>query len=326
MTTMQVMAPPNHPTVQQRLLLHGAWIMTAAVFFSVGWMVVHPWDPRGPVSLLAHDQPARMMLAVLALAAVTAAVATVLAGRFYPDVGAFAVGLGLTAVSLRGQTMTYLLIQNEGRTNFGVSLALESLFWLAAMIVAMVCSAVVLRWLRNADHDGQAGPASMVSGEPELLSQMAVAGAGGLIFRRGAGGRTGEDWATGLKHVALVVVISLILIRVFSFSASEPHRAVRHGQACFAVAMGLYLAVGRAQAGFPVHSMFWSCCAVPLVGLAAYGLGWMMSMRAPEGMPASVPASSFLRILPVTYIALGTSATLLARWRSGDHRVAGGAS
>ena len=317
---MQTLATSSPPTIQQRLLLHGAWTLTAAAFLSIGWAAVRPWDPCGPVSLLASDDPGRMVLAVLALAAVAAAMATVFAGRSYPDVGAFAVGLGLTAVSLRGQTMTYLLIQSDGRVQIILQLALESLFWFAVMLAAMICSAVVIRWMSPASRDEQCAVPSSGTGQQEAIHQMAVAGATRLIRGSKHGDGSADDWATGAKHVIFIVVVSLILIRIFLFSASGPDQAVRHGQACFAVAAAFYLAVGRAQASVPVNSTFWSCLAVPLVGLGAFCIALFMATRIAEDIPACVPASSFLRVLPVTYIALGTSATLLARWRAGAER------
>ena len=84
----------------RHLLFHAAWGLGAIVFVSIGWLAMRPWDPRGAISLLTHVNPSMMMLEVLALAVATSAVATVLAGQDHPDVGGFAVGIGVVAFAV----------------------------------------------------------------------------------------------------------------------------------------------------------------------------------------------------------------------------------
>ena len=315
MSTVHAMTQTRPVGTHERLLFHAAWALGALIFLSVGSLAVRPADPQGPLSLLAHESALMMMLRVLALAAVTSAIATVLAGRVYPDIGAFAAGVGLTLVSLRGDNMTYLLISAGQSRNLCLLLAGEGLFWFATMASAMLVSAGVVRWLGGGDpgvHGGADGsPASSA-----VLSEMAapaVPGVGELLFGQRAA-RQRSQWPTRLKHVAVAGGVALILIAVFSAGGGD--RAIRHGQACFAVAAAFYVASGRAQAYFPMRSTLWSCCSVPVVCLIAYLFSWFRSFPSVlVGDLVTVPASGFLRILPVTYVAVGICAVLLAHWR-----------
>ncbi len=299
-------------------MLHMAWGLAAAVFLTVGWTAMQAWDPKGPVSLLTHGNPTAMMIEVLALAAITSAVATVVAGRRYPDVGAFAVGIALALVSVRGDTMTYLLLEQGGCGTLCAKLIAEGLFWSVTMATALLVAAIIVRWI--APHEQLlAGDRGSGTGRTPtlgcLLSRMAAPAlpiVSHLVPGAGSSGQS-EDRSVRLKHIFVVVVAALVLTRVLASGA--PDRAIHHGQVCFAVWVGFYVAAGRAQAMFPVRSSLWSWSAVPIVCVSAYGFAWMMSLDPAPGHLPSVPLSGFLRVLPITYVALGTSAVLLARWR-----------
>lgn len=301
--------------IHRRLLFHAAWGVGAVVFVSIGWVAMRPWDPHGAVSLLTHVNPSMMMIEVLALAAVTSAIATVLAGQDHPDVGVFAVAIGLTLASLKGGNMTHLLLQTDGDPSLCLSLAAEGLFWSVVIVISMFAAAIVARWCGGCQtQDGDRCDTS--SPRPTMpLAAMAAPGipvVGWLLFGRAA---NRSEWHNGLKHLAMVAALALVLIRVFGAGATD--RTIHHGQTCFAVAAGFYLGVGRAQTYFPVRSALWPCGAVPVVCVMAFAFSWFMSTgQASGGAFHSIPASSFLRPLPITYIAVGTSAAIVAHWRS----------
>ena len=110
MHSVEHMSIRRHLRLVDKLMLLTAFAVAASLFLSVGWMAVAPSDPQGAVSLLTHENPALMVVEALALAAVTASLATLIAGTRLPDVGIFAVALGLALTSIRGGTATYLLI------------------------------------------------------------------------------------------------------------------------------------------------------------------------------------------------------------------------
>ena len=292
------------------LLFHVAWGLGAIVFVSIGWTAMRPWDPRGAISLLTHVNPTMMMLEVLALAAATSAVATVLAGQDHPDVGVFAVGIGLTLVSFKGGNMTQLLLETDGDPALCWSLAAEGLFWFGAIGLSMITAALVTRWC--------GGRGSKSSTPLATMSAPAIPIVGPLMF---GCSEQPSSWRLGVKHMALTAVLALVVIRILGVGATD--RTIHHGQACFSVAAGVYLAARRAHLYFPVRPALWSCCAVPLVCVVGFAFAWMMSSGSEPGTTlSSIPASTFLRSLPITYIAAGTCAAMVAHWRSTEEHPA----
>lgn len=323
MTSAPTMATAKRLRTHDRLLLHLSWGLVLAVFLSIGWMAMKPWDPHGAVSLLSHGDPVLMAVEVLALAAVMSALATVLAGRAFPDVGVFAVGVGLAGASLQGNTTSSLLI-DRGGGNLAPSLAMESFFWCAVMALAMLSSAAVVRW-RTISSSGMGPDRASPAGETVYpLGQMAAANipvAGRLLL---GGGRTttATDWRDGLKHLGMATAIALILIRILA--AGAPDGAIRHGQAIFAISVGVYVGVRQAQKSYPVSATLWPCLTAPVVCLLAMAWSWLMAMGDGTTSPPSIPASTYLRALPITYISVGTVAALLAIWPALRARAPGG--
>jgi len=316
MATANVMSTTSDFPAQDRLRFHLAWLVSAGLLVAVGEMVFRSDDPLGSISVLTSGNPTLMMIKVVALTAVAAAMATAIAGRVYPDIGAFALGIGLTLVSLRGDNMTSMLMERGGSRWFCVWLVVDGLFWFLAMLVAMVVSAVVVRWLASgrSDSAGVNPCRAGVGGARVLMAAPLIPGIGGMLFRRfGADER--REWRQGLKHLATATVLGLVLIGVVCSGTGE--RAISHGQAVFAVAVAFYVGVGRAEVFFPTASTWWSCLSVPVVCLVAYTIAMCVSFPSilVDGL-VSFPSSNYLRILPLTYISAGTSAALLARWRA----------
>ncbi len=305
MSVAEAMPQVKTSDSHERWLFHAAWVLGAAVFLFIGALSLQPTDPQGPVSLLAHDDRTSMAMEVLALAVVVSGLATVLAGRSHPEIGVFAVCIGLAAVSVRGSTMTYLLMRHGHTRALCWLLAGEVLFWTLLVAAAAITSGLMVRWL-GVDRGG----------DRKTRSEWAVAAVpwlGRILIGRDADEQRDLPSA-GLRHIAVATIVALLLIGLLSSGRGD--RTIRHGQACFAVAAGMYLAVNRAQVYFPVRSMFWSMCAVPVVCLVAYLYAWVRAQPTllVDGL-ATVPVSNYLRILPMTYVTVGVAAALLARWR-----------
>ncbi|MFQ5414548.1 MAG: hypothetical protein ACE5E6_08830 [Phycisphaerae bacterium] len=256
------------------------------------------------------------LVQVVALAAVVAAVATVLIGRRLPDVGTCAAGIGLAVVSLRGDTAAYLLVQRADgmaglQHGLAAKLAVESVAWFAAMMVAVVVSSLVTRWcfgtrLETAAGRGEGDAAWVVVPSGHELPVLGRRLAGGLDV----GVTVPLD---GLKHTAVALVASLVLIHVLSTGLSQ--RSVQHGQVCFVVAATVWIASYAAHRIVPVRSALWTLLAVALLAVTGYawaGLGGFGASASPR--PVAVPATVFLRILPIQYIAVGTVAAVAGVW------------
>ena len=291
-----------HLSFFDRAAMWVAWALAGTIFLTVGWFAMAPDDPLGAVSVLTRHGAWMMLLQAAGLAAVTAALATVIAGRRLPDVGTFAAAVGLAAVSLRGGTAGSLLIQwadaaPVSQSSLPILLGLEAMAWFVIVFMARGFSIGVGHWCYGAcPEPRRACP------EPR---------------RNGGGGYTeGEplsprDGAThGIKYMLIAAGVALLTFKILSAGLST--RSVQHGQACFVVAASVCIGSYVAFWLVPVRSALWAILSVPF--LAVGGYVWARLSPSPVSLPASVPASAFLRILPIQYIAVGTAASVAMFW------------
>ncbi len=291
----------------------GSWLLAGAIFVKIGWLAMEPDDPQGAVSVLARHGPITMLFQAGVLAAVAAALATVIAGRRLADVGTFAAAVGLMAVSLRGSTATSLLLEHADLSptaprGLAIKFALETVGWFALVLVAITVSAAVMRWFFGKGHaDDRPGD--------DLLAIAMDSLAGNDLPRFGSqrgGEHTRRHTATrdGVKHALIAAGVGLISITVLSRGLYT--RSIEHGQACFVVAAGVCVASYFAYRFVPVRSSLWSILAVPLMAFGGYL--WASVRPAHGSLPPGVPASHFLRVLPIQFISVGTAAALSMFW------------
>ena len=244
---------------------------------------------------------------VAALSGVTAALATVIAGRKLVDAGTFSVALGLALVSLRGETAGYFVLQSIDPAHAPKfwQLPLESLGWLLVIGVAIGVSDVVMRWCHP--------KAVRELADPSTDRVLAVpAGFELRTFGSGAAART--PLRIALTHTVVVAVAGLIAFTVLS--AGLATRAIEHGQACFVVAASVCVACYVAYRIAPVRSALWSILGVGLLTIGAYL--WVTLTGGDGSNPPGVPASPFLRVLPLQYISVGTAAAVAMTWYAHD--------
>lgn len=304
-----VTASPPRNTLD-KMMTYVSWVIAGALFLSVGWLAMRPDDPRGAVSLLARQGAFLMWLQAAALAAFAAAIATVIAGRTLADVGVFAAALGLAVVALRGDTAAYFMLLTRESAAYerilALKLAAESLAWFAVIAVSLLVSACVVSWCFPATL-GTHDVTTPSSPGPPVSAGFDVPWLVGHLFPR-------ETTVTmpreGLKHTLIVTGTALLVWMVFSSEWS--HREVQHGQVCFLVAASVSLGCYVAQRWVPVRSALWPVLAPPLLALLGYLWG---SIRAGNAhVPPNFPASSFLRVLPIQYVGVGTAAVLATFW------------
>jgi hypothetical protein len=284
----------RHLSLLDRTATWVSWALAGAIFLTIGWLAMAPDDPLGAVSVLTRHGAWMMLLQAAGLAAVTAALAAVIAGRRLPEVGTFAAALGLAAVSLRGATAGSLLIEwadvaPVSQSSLPLQLALEAIAWFAIIFLARGFSIAVGQWCFGGGGDRSVG----VWPCPEPR-------------RNGPK----DSMADGLKHTLLAAGAALLTFKILSAGLST--RSVQHGQACFVVAASVCIALYLASWVVPVRSAVWSILSIPL--LAVGGYVWARFGPAPGGLPASVPSSPFLRVLPIQYISVGTAAAVAMFW------------
>lgn len=294
-----------------------SWGVGGAIFLTIGWSAMAPSDPLAPVSVMSRSNGPAMVLQAAGLAAVCAALATILAGRKLIDVGTFAVALGLSLVSLRGGTVSTMLHQHAAADRsfehaLAWSFVVEAVAWSIVMVVAMLASAAIMSWVfakpetesksvKKASHAG--GYANAPAGlDFPWLSSMCFGGAA----------RECTAPVEGLKHA--VVCASVGLVALSAFSASLTSRSIEHGQVCFLIAVTVFIASSVAHRVVPVRSVCWSIVGVMLMAVSAYV--WA-ALRPPlTSLPPYVPSSHFLRILPLQFVSVGVAASIAAVWYS----------
>jgi len=283
-----------------------AWALGATLFFTIGWMAAAPDDPHGAVSLGARSGALLTWVQLCALAVVSAALATLLAGRRVSDVGIFAVVIGLGALSLRGANATFILQQADdvgaSISSLALSLGIESVAWWALIGAAAGASVLTARWCAEWLRP------EAESGEWLALALYDVPGIGAALSGLPTEERTPARH--GLEHLGVAVVASLVIMSLFSSSLAT--HGIRHGQACFLAGASLGVGAYVAFRVVPVRSALWSLLAVGVVGVISY---LFASLRTGSGLgPAPIPAAAALRILPIQFIALGTAGVLFASW------------
>ncbi len=292
-----------------------AWALAIAIFVTVGWVAMEPDDPLGAVSLLTRHNAVAMWLQAALLAGMSAVLATVIAGRRLADVGTFAASLGLAVVSLRGSSAGYWFIRGSdqpGTIQRGLpfALALESFAWFLLILLTMIISAFVMRWL----YPVQPGDDASVDDDLDVR-HIAVCGMSAFdtpfLSWLSPNSQPGErtDLRVGLYHFLIVAGAGLPLFALLTTSQSS--RAIEHGQACFVAAATVCLATYLAHTLMPVRSSLWSILAVPVMAIGGY---LWAGVNASAISPPNLPWSRFLRVLPIQYISVGCAAALAMFW------------
>ncbi len=308
----ELMAHRPHLTLLQKTTTFVSWLMAGAIFLSVGWMAMEPDDPLGAVSFLTRRQPLVMLVEVVALAAVTSGLATVITARVLPDMGAFAASVGLAVVSVQGGTASFLLWENSApglTAGHGLAgrLILDSVGWFVVVLASVITSAAVTRWLFGpAIAPDESGTGRLMPAGYDLPGLGLPLGRDSLDQTRMAG---------GLKHLFVVAGVALL---AYAWLCSVLYaRAIQHGQACFSVAVSVWIATHVAHRVAPVGSALWGLGGVLL--LAVGGFAWAGFRGPAEGLPAGIPPSHFLRVLPLQYVSVGTAAAIATSWSVRKH-------
>ncbi len=294
-----------------KLLAYAVWIGAGYVFWHLGYSALGMGDPQMSVRLFAGWRMAAGLPLLAALSAATAAAATMLLRRWLCDAGTFAVAVGLAALSVRGGTVEYLLIQSgaggaRGGAGLPLMFAVELIAWAGLLLVAARVTAMFSRPAQRGDGDFEAADA------PSSILQNPCGAELSVLMRRA--GRDGDATLTprdrGLRHAAMAAVLTAALIIVFSLDLTR--RPVSHGQVLFVSAASAWIATYFAFKQFPVRSALWAMLAALTVALVGYLIASLGSGRT--DLPMNLPYSPFLRALPIQAAAAGVGGALLGFW------------
>ncbi len=294
-----------------RLATLTSWALAAALFLTVGWMALAPDDPLGSVSVLTRRGGLTMLVEAAVMAAVMAALATVIVGRQLPDVGTFAAALGLAVVSLRGATAEYLLVHNSSAVEWteralAWRFALEAGAWFIVLIIAAGIVAPVTHWCFGRSKQRPAGVKDGFSTPIAASSDFPGVSARWPDVRGGAQTPAGD----GVRHMLTAGGVGIAAMALLSTGLSS--RVIQHGQVCFVVAASVCIATYVAYRVIPVQSALWSILAVGLLSLAGYI--WALARPPVMGLPPNIPSSHFMRVLPIQFISIGVATAVATFW------------
>jgi len=125
--------------------------------------------------------------------------------------------------------------------------------------------------------------------------------------------------AAGILHGAIVAVVGLVAFMILSSGLNT--RSIQHGQACFVVGAAICAGCYVAHRISPVTSAIWAVGGALV--LAVVGYCWSALGNDVASLPATVPSSPFLRILPIQYAATGSAVAVAMCWYMRDPHYSG---
>jgi len=276
----------NWPT---RIRFLAAVVLSLLVMGSIGYRVLRPWDPFGPISLLLVDTELLFVLRISVVLLAVAVLTTVIFDGRLPQFGTFAASIGLALPVAKTGGMDYLMIRLQAGTDpddpsLWWLLALEMAAWTVPLAVMVVGSAIAERWVAR----DKPGPRTDAKGQE----------------------KTGPSWSTGILAVAVTSLVAVILIGIFCQSRQK-------GQVIFAVAAAFFIAAWLGDYVTANRRVVWQLAAVPVVAVAVYVYTSLNPAR-PAGLEKIhyLTPNNLSAVLPVEYLAAGAAAVVFGFWTS----------
>jgi len=317
MSAIPTMTIPDQPdlTIWEKLVTVAAWAAGVVLFLSLSQQMLAPRHPLDAVSLLTAPNYWMMWLQAALFACGAAVIGSILAGRIIPDVGTFTAVAGLAAVSLRGATTESMLVRiadgpQTAQHRLAFELFGEALAWIVIAAICTFVSAWVVRSLFERSGAPEALPRSTRN---RVMAGYDVPRVGATFLRVDADRLTNPS--TGFKHIAIASIVGCVALFVLGDGLDA--RTIRHGQTCFLVAVAVALGGYFAQKNAPVRSALWSMVGSWLIVIVAYL--WASLRPINEALPANVPTSHVLHILPIQFVSVGTAAAVAMFWYAFSH-------
>ncbi len=268
--------------------------VSAAIFWYVGWQVVAPFDPDGPVTLLMVDRGVVAMAELLGLAVITSGLAVAFCGAGSADRGPLAIAVGLATLGLRSARIDTLVLYRmnppgpEQQTILDPfpawELIAECWLWLALIAVGFVVGRWVDSWHTSAPN--------VATPDSKTLADQA------------------PDFRTGL---GTIIVAALVAWGVLSFAGGKENHPYLTGQIYFAVGLAFLIGSLVAHGFFRESSRAWSLIAIGVVAAAAYALGGPdeRAIVSAQKTHTYLNIRPIARPLPLVYASMGAIGVLL---------------
>lgn len=287
-----------------RLRFFAAMAASALIFWHIGWAVVGPADPNGPVTLLMLNNSVVGIAELFGLSVAAAGLATAICGARAAHRGPQAVAVGLAALALRGGFMDEFVrrrIADRLAAPAGTSVTIfpkgefiaETWLWIILIGVGFIVGRWVESWYTVETTSSPAQPGAADTSPP--ASSPAVA----------AHLDSAAEVRQGLAALVLNVLVAYNLIIVLGGRNIDE---LQKGQIYASIGGAFFISTLVSHLCFKANSRVWLLVAAAIVSTTAYV--W----NSPD--PAALAGSGYvvlpplLRALPIEYAALSVAGAL----------------
>lgn len=261
-----------------RFFLWCAALLNFIFFWWTGRIFNIPIHPGYEASLLTQPAATTVFLITAIVLAASVLLGTLLAGSFRFDAGLFAATVGLTALSLHGGPITYVLMSASGPAVF---LILAGELILLYGVIGLTWSGL---WLLHRRGWLQ-----------------------GDAFRDGM-----EDVRDPLNMKLLATAAQVIVMLLSMLVLAQSDKKM---QVLAAVGISAWLGTIASHALFPVRPSIWFWIGPMWVGLIGYLLAFASPEGFNLGYISGTYAA-LARPLPLDYAGIGTAAAIFGYWSS----------
>lgn len=287
-----------------RVRFFAAMAASALIFWHIGWAVVGPADPNGPVTLLMLSNSVVGIAELFGLSVAAAGLATAICGARSAHRGPQAVAVGLAALALRGGFMDEFVrrrIAERLAAPAGTSVSIfpkgefiaETWLWIILIGVGFI----VGRWVESWYAAESSAPAS--SGPTGAAAPPTNAAAAGVHLDSAA------EVRQGIAALVLNVLVAYNLIIVLGGRGIDE---MQKGQIYASIFGAFFISTLVSHLCFKANSRVWLLVAAAIVSTTAYA--WNSPDAAALAGSGYVVLPPLLRALPIEYAALSVAGAL----------------
>jgi len=305
-------APALQPTANRgegqaliaRVRFFAAMAASALIFWHIGWAVVGPADPNGPVTLLMLSNSVVGIAELFGLSVAAAGLATAICGPRSAHRGPQAVAVGLAALALRGGFIDEFIrrrIADRLVAPSGVSVTIfpkgefiaETWLWIILIGVGFIVGRWVESWYAVEPVSGPAQGGTAASGSPPITPGAAVH----------------LDSAAEVRHgLAALVLNVLVAYNLIIVLGGRNIDEMQKGQIFASIAGAFFISTLVSHLCFKANSRVWLLVAAAVVSTTAYV--WNSPDAAALAGSGYVVLPPLLRALPIEYAALSVAGAL----------------
>ncbi len=263
-------------STRDRVLLGAGSITSFGIFWTVAGLFSFPQFRGFDASLMAQPSPVVILIVTAVVLVACVILTSFFAGIAHFEAGLFCAAVGLSALSMRGGSIRYTLLDSPGGSVF-----LKLLVELVLLFVFVGLGWVALQVLRDM---------RLLRAEPH--------------------GDDDLDAMPGQGALALGTQIVLMVILMLLFAQTD-----RKAQVIWSVALAAGLAALGAHSLFPARPSAWFWVTPLIVGTIGYLFAWAGGNNLPGGAVGGL-MPQLARPLPLDYASAGVAGSIFGYWTS----------